>query len=444
MSDTLFDISQYQSQGHTSYSPDWRDATGTDPAWEQPSLEPDLGTNPEGAEADAPNGWQSEAEFSLTLQSGQTVEVTFVPCLVGKRRMHEFSFTGPVSSTGFKSHFVLAAEAEQFPHPRDYAQAYAQELVDQHESKTETPSKKRSPSTKAVPVPPSPTVAHDDSTPDPAMTEDKTTELKHTPVEVVEELSPEEQADRLWLELKVERAFYESGKALVELRSRRLYRSTHKSFDQYCRDRFGFQRRHCYRLIDAVAVVENLCPNGTHQKLETNGTQPLPTNERQVRELIGLEPDEQRHVWQQAVSRAGGKVPSSRVVKEIVEGLKKRDPTPPQIPFRKGDVVLIRGLGNPELKRYDGHWALVLAINEYSITIGLNAKDIPVKPKFLEPVEPKYWADIKAVNERITRLKQYELDPMESAGIEVLRRRTCFTPKQITLLERMENDYGVI
>ena len=43
MNDTLFDISQYQSQAHTSYSPDWRDATGTDPAWEQPSLELDFG-----------------------------------------------------------------------------------------------------------------------------------------------------------------------------------------------------------------------------------------------------------------------------------------------------------------------------------------------------------------------------------------------------------------
>jgi len=106
--------------------------------------------------------------------------------------------------------------------------------------------------------------------------------------------------------------------------------------------------------------------------------------------------------------------------------------------------VLIRGLGNPELKKYDGQWAVALAINEYSVTLGLDSKDIPVKPKFLEPVEPKYWADIKAVNQRITRLKQYDLDPMESAGLEVLRRRTCFTPKQLILLERMENDYDVV
>jgi hypothetical protein len=49
----------------------------------------------------------------------------------------------------------------------------------------------------------------------------------------VEELTQEEQSDRLHLERKVERAFFEAGKALTELRDRRLYRSTHKTFEEY-------------------------------------------------------------------------------------------------------------------------------------------------------------------------------------------------------------------
>ncbi len=51
----------------------------------------------------------------------------------------------------------------------------------------------------------------------------------------VPELTEEEQRDRLHLERKVERAFFEAGKALIELRDRRLYRSTHKTFDEYHR-----------------------------------------------------------------------------------------------------------------------------------------------------------------------------------------------------------------
>ena len=39
-------------------------------------------------------------------------------------------------------------------------------------------------------------------------------------------LTTEEESDRYHLERKVERAFYEAGMALMELRDRRLYRST--------------------------------------------------------------------------------------------------------------------------------------------------------------------------------------------------------------------------
>ena len=104
---------------------------------------------------------------------------------------------------------------------------------------------------------------------------------------------------------------------------------------------------------------------------------------------------------------------------------------------------MIRGLGNPELRKDDGRWALVLSINEYTVTLAVDGKDVAVKPLFLEEVDPKYWAEIKAVNERITRLQfECELDPAEDAVLEVLRRRTCFTSKQMMLLERMEQDYA--
>ena len=75
---------------------------------------------------------------------------------------------------------------------------------------------------------------------------------------VLEELTEDEQRERLHLERKVERAFYEAGKALKELRDRRLYRSTHKTFEEYCRDRFQFTRQSANYLIAAAGVVENL------------------------------------------------------------------------------------------------------------------------------------------------------------------------------------------
>ena len=120
----------------------------------------------------------------------------------------------------------------------------------------------------------------------------------------VTELTQEEQSDRLHLERKVERAFFEAGKALIELRDRRLYRSTHKTFDEYCLDRFGYNRSRSYQLVDAAVIVDNLqkCP----QIVDI-----LPTAEGQVRPMTKLEPQEQQEVWLTAVELAGGKVPKS-------------------------------------------------------------------------------------------------------------------------------------
>lgn len=256
-------------------------------------------------------------------------------------------------------------------------------------------------------------------------------------VEVVEELTEEEIKDRHLLELKVERSFYQAALALRELHARKLFRSTHSRFDYYCRERFGFSQQNADLLIRAAGVIDNL-------KVTTIGCNFLPTSERQVRPLTKLTPDEQRIVWEEAVEEVGGKVPSGSLVKSIVERLKERGTTPLPIPFQEGDVVLIRGMGNPDLRKHNGRWALALSINEYTITVALDGKDIAVKPQFLEPVDPKYWADIKAVHQRISRLQlSYDLDPAEDAVLEVLLRRTSFTPKQMILLKFLEQQYGI-
>ena len=79
----------------------------------------------------------------------------------------------------------------------------------------------------------------------------------------VPELTEQEISDRLHLERKVERAFFEAGKALMELRDRRLYRSIHRTFEEYCRDRFGYTHRRVNYLI-AGSVVFNNIATGTN------------------------------------------------------------------------------------------------------------------------------------------------------------------------------------
>ena len=90
----------------------------------------------------------------------------------------------------------------------------------------------------------------------------KALDTSNTTVEVLEELTPDEERERQRLEWKVEKAFYEAGASLRLLRDKKLYRSTHKTFEAYCHYRFGYNRSRSYQLIDAAGVVENLqeCP----------------------------------------------------------------------------------------------------------------------------------------------------------------------------------------
>lgn len=103
--------------------------------------------------------------------------------------------------------------------------------------------------------------------------------------------------------------FVEVGAALLEIRDSRLYKDNYSTFEDYCRERWGIEKRHAYRLMDAAGVVENV----------SNWTQILPTNEAQVRPLTGLSPETQAQVWQQVIDTApAGKI-TAAFVQETVE-----------------------------------------------------------------------------------------------------------------------------
>ncbi len=144
---------------------------------------------------------------------------------------------------------------------------------------------------------------------------------------IIEPLTLEEESERLRLERQVERAFYQAGLALQALRDKELYRSTHKTFQEYCKDRFGFAKSHSYRLIKAVEIVDNISKNVPNWG--QNSTEVLsifPTAESQVKPLKALPNAElQSLAWSKAVAKASGKVPSAKIIKEVVDQLKNQD-----------------------------------------------------------------------------------------------------------------------
>lgn len=100
--------------------------------------------------------------------------------------------------------------------------------------------------------------------------------------------------------------FIDVGNALLEIRDNRLYKESYFTFESYCKERWGWERRHAYRLMDAAQVVDNV----------SNWTHILPATESQTRPLTQLEPEQQREVWQK-VTENGEKITASLVQQEV-------------------------------------------------------------------------------------------------------------------------------
>lgn len=131
--------------------------------------------------------------------------------------------------------------------------------------------------------------------------------------------------------------FTKVGNALLEIRDSRLYRQQFATFEAYCRERWGFERRQAYRLIDAAAAVSHV----------SNWTQTVPQTESQARPLTRLEPEVQREVWQDVVEttpteqitarvveeKAKAAEPLNEAVKVIKEAIQPDPPPPAQQPM---------------------------------------------------------------------------------------------------------------
>lgn len=95
------------------------------------------------------------------------------------------------------------------------------------------------------------------------------------------------------------KGFVKAGKALEDIRKRRLYRCTHTEFGAYCNDRWSFSKRHVNRLIASSIVADNVGPMG-------------PISERVARPLAKLEPGQQVKAWKSAVKAATNGIPTAR------------------------------------------------------------------------------------------------------------------------------------
>lgn len=118
---------------------------------------------------------------------------------------------------------------------------------------------------------------------------------------------------------KAEFAFAFTGLALAKIRDEKLYREAgHKTFEKYCKDRWGFSRKRAYQLIDAASLAGFLSTN----------VDILPTNESQIRPLVGRSLEEAVEIWKLAIEMAAGAPVTQSLVKKAIKALLGEAPKP--------------------------------------------------------------------------------------------------------------------
>ncbi|PSB31365.1 hypothetical protein [Chlorogloea sp. CCALA 695] len=266
-----------------------------------------------------------------------------------------------------------------------------------------------------------------------------TVEAVVTTVQEIGELSQDEEKERHRLELKVERAYYEAGSALRELKDKRLYRSTHRTFDAYCQERFGLSSRHSYRLIEAANVVNNLkefCDQFGHI---------LPAKESVCRSLTIFQPNQQIFAWQQILQETGGKHPTGKQVKGIVERLKEKPLVKASDFCTIGDAFILTRLEGAE-RKYNGCWAIAFEVRDFTIAVDVYDRELAVKPENLNPIDlPDVRRQLPETLKRIKRLRNNAemLDRGVYHALEGLGRQRYLTDFEEKLLTFMEQCYGI-
>ena len=190
----------------------------------------------------------------------------------------------------------------------------------------------------------------------------------------------------------------------------------------------------------ATEVVENLLTNGEQIEMLTIGSQILPSSERQVRPLTKLEPEQQREAWTKAVESAGGKVPSGRIVKDIVQRIKER--VRPPNPYHVGDICRIIASDEPELRGKGGQWCIISEIHEFSCTVKIYQGEITIRLDNLRLIDYS-TADCEALarlRDRLHQLYSQELEETAVALVDLLAKldRPYLTALEEKLLAVLE------
>jgi hypothetical protein len=162
-----------------------------------------------------------------------------------------------------------------------------------------------------------------------------------------------------------------------------------------------------------------------------------------VRPLAQLKPQQQIEVWQRAVQKAGGKVPSARIVTDVVQKIMERTRIPNT--YQIGEVCQILAKDNPELRGKGGCWGIVNHVGQFSCTVRTWDGEYTVGLQHLKSYNylPAECEQMRVICDRIGRVYSRGLEESVQRFLESLGKvnRAYLTALEGKVLNLLEFEY---
>ncbi|MBE9048567.1 hypothetical protein IQ255_30020 [Pleurocapsales cyanobacterium LEGE 10410] len=144
---------------------------------------------------------------------------------------------------------------------------------------------------------------------------------------------------------------------------------------------------------------------------------------------------------------AGGKVPTGKIVKDVVQRIKDKERPP--ITLRVGEVCFLIAKDNPELRGKSGCWSIVSEVYEFSCLVATWDNEYILRPEHLKSLG--YSADecreMEDLGVRMSLLHQ--TGKLDEAALWILNGLAKLKTPYLTLLESkllalLEEEYEIV
>lgn len=139
--------------------------------------------------------------------------------------------------------------------------------------------------------------------------------------------------------------FMAVGNALIEIRHSKLYREKYRTFEVYCRNRFGIKRQRAYELMGAAEVVNSLQQPAVSEISDNDIAYPMPERESHANALSSIPKDERLKVWQQVneTSQQTGKTITANMIQSVAQqSLSPETSSLEELPPQENTLTLIQ------------------------------------------------------------------------------------------------------